>query len=410
MKFPPCFTTLLLASAPMAGAALTNYWPLNESSGTTAVSTVPTGIAATLFPGADWITDATRGQVLGFDGVDGYATAGTLPVLELNTNYTWSFWARSAMTANNNIMIGNRFPNEGWVKFTTAAFEFRDITPTFNETIDYPDFAVDAWVHHAVVKNGQLFTYYRNGVATGNTWNTGVLPANTPFYFGGDTTNENWGGRLDDVATWDNALPPTVIAGLFGAKYTPAAAPLTDTPPALTNVLTDDFSGDLVNWDVTTRGLENTADGGYDFPATANGEVALGGTTNSQYWYGLSLETLAAFDTRVYSEVNVKRTSLTGSGSAYRSSIWILGDAGHYLHISQNVGEGGWSFNARDDGGSGTLGATGGGTNLDGLDAIDTDAGSHQLKFRILPTGISGGVNIEVSVDGLPQVIRGFTN
>ncbi|MES2706922.1 MAG: LamG-like jellyroll fold domain-containing protein [Verrucomicrobiota bacterium] len=125
--------------------------------------------------------------MLGFDGVDGYATAGTLPELGLDTPFTWSFWAKSNAAANtpsnNNIILGNRYPDAGWTKFTTNAWEFRDIAPSFNESIDYPDFAVETWFHHAVVKQGHLFTYYRNGVAMGNTWdNTGVMPADTPLF------------------------------------------------------------------------------------------------------------------------------------------------------------------------------------------------------------------------------------
>lgn len=416
MKIPLCRPLLLLATAPFAGAALTNYWPLNETTGTSAPSTVAGGTAATLNPGATWFTDPIRGQVLAFDGVDGYAAAGVLPELGLDTSFTWSFWARSDAAANtppnNNIILGNRFPNEGWTKFTTNAWEFRDLNANFNESIDYPNFTVETWFHHAVVKKGHLFTYYRNGVAMGNTWDgTGVMPANTPLFFGGDTVNENWAGRLDDVATWTNALSTTAIAGLYGNKYTPATAPLTDTAPQLSPVLSDTFSGDLSNWNVTPRGLEQNADAGYDQPVITGGAVVLGGTTNNQYWYGSSLESVTDFDSRLYTEVSAKRTALTGTGSGYRSSVWIFGDNTHYLHLSQNSETGtGWTFNARDDGGLGTLNPTGGGTNLEGMDTLDTDSGAHQIKFRVLPTGAPGGVNIEMIIDGVSQAVQGFTN
>ncbi|RYD36424.1 MAG: hypothetical protein EOP86_06000 [Verrucomicrobiaceae bacterium] len=408
--YPPL---LLLAMAPFAKAALTNYWPLNETSGTSAASTVVGGTPAELFTGADWVNDPIRGQVLAFDGVDGHATAGTLPELAPESSFTWSFWANSSQTPNNNIILGNRYPDEGWIKFTTAAFEYRDISASFNDGVDYPDFPVDTWFHHAVVKNGHLLTYYRNGVAVGNNWTDGTVPVNTPLYFGGNINDENWAGRLDDVATWSNALSSTAIAGIYGNKYTPATAPATETIPALANLLTDSFTSggvDPEKWEVTIRGLENNAEAGYEQPAITDGAVVLGGTTNSQYWFGSSLESVTAFDSRVYSEVSVNRVSLSGSGTAYRSSVWIFGDAGHYLHFSQNVGEGGWSYNARDDGGNGTLNPTGGGNNLEGLDPLDGDTESHVIKFRVLPTGLSNGVNIEIQVDGVVQAVHGFTN
>ncbi|MES2706923.1 MAG: LamG-like jellyroll fold domain-containing protein [Verrucomicrobiota bacterium] len=175
-------------------------------------------------------------------------------------------------------------------------------------------------------------------------------------------------------------------------------------------MLADNFSGDLANWEVTTRGLEQNAEAGYDPPAITGGAAVLGGTTNNQYWYGSSLESLTTFDSRLYTEVSAKRVSLTGSGTAYRSSVWIFGDATHYLHLSQNVGEGGWSYNANDAGGGGTLLPTGGGTNLEGMDGLDADAGLHQIKLRLLPTGATGGVNIEIQIDGVAYAVHGFTN
>lgn len=414
MKLTPHLTfTGLLAAAPMAGAALTNYWPLNETSGTSAANSAAGGAAASLFTGASWVNDPTRGPVLEFDGVDGYATAGQLPPLASDASFTWSFWANSGQSAtdNNNILLGNRFPDQGWVKFTPRAFEYRDITPTFDETLDYDDLVVNTWMHHAVVKNGRLFTYYRNGVAQRNNWTTGDLPADTPLYFGGDTTNENWAGRLDDVATWNNAMSTQAIAGIFSNKYTPATAPAAETIPTLVTVFSDNFSGDLFSkWNLVDRGLENTANGGYDEQTISAGAAVLGGTTNAQYWLGSSLETLDTFDSRIYSEVSVNRVSLTGSGSAYRSSVWIYGDAAHYLHLSQNIGENGWSFNARDDGGAGTYNPTGSGNNLEGMDPLDSDGESHTIKFRILPTGLNNGINIEMQIDGVAQAVHGFTN
>src|SRR6185295_16581239 len=294
------------------------------------------GTQGDLFNGVTWQTDAQRGQVLEFDGVDGYVSAGNIPVLNPTDNFTWSAWTKSTQTANNNVVFGNRNPDSGWCKFTTAAFEIRDIAPTFNASIDYPDFPINTWVHHAVTKDGQVLTYYRNGVAIGTSALTVAFPG-APFYMGGDTVNENWAGRIDDVALWTNALPAGSVVGLAQGTYTPLTAPATFTPPATTVQLSDNFSTSLQAWTPTNRGLENNAAAGYAAPIITNGQAVLGGTTSSQYWFGNSLESTATFDSRLYSEVSVNRVSLSGSGSAYRSSLWILGDDGHYLHFSQNV-------------------------------------------------------------------------
>src|SRR4029434_8956700 len=85
--------------------------------------------------------------------------------------------------------------------------------------------------------------------------------------------------------------------------------------------------------------------------------------------------------------VSVDRVSLSGAGTAYRSSLWILGDDGHYLHFSQNIGELGWSWNARDDGGRGTLNPIGSGIDIPELNSLDGDVGLHAMKIEVIPTG-----------------------
>lgn len=409
-KHPSPILAALILMAPVSRGALSNYWPLDGTGAqTTAANSVAGGTVGTLFTGAAWVTDATRGPVLEFNGAGGYVAAGALPELAAATNFTWAFWANSAAFANPAVtVLGNRTPDSGWTKFTPGNFEFRDLDGTFNTSIDYPDFATDVWAHHAVVKNGSLFTYYRDGVARGSAWGEGTLPAGTPLYFGGDTVNESWAGRMDEVATWTNALPSSSLKGLVAGAYKPNAAPLTYAP-ALTTVLAEDFSTDLSKWNITSRGLENNAPANYNPPSITGGVLTLGGQVNNSYWYGSSLESKTAFDSRLYSEVSVKRTALSGSGTAYRSSLWILGDNTHYLHFSQNVGEGGWSWNSQDGGGIDAANATGSGTNLTGLDSLDGDLGEHTMKIRIIPAGLSGSVNMELILDDVTYAVRGFT-
>ncbi len=394
--------------------ALTNYWPLDDAGGTSATNLVPGAPAATLNGNVQWLADPDRGSVLSFDGVDGtYVNATTYGPVAPDTDATWTFWSNSnpAQPLNNDVIVGNRRPDEGWMKFTPNAYEFRDIGATFNATMDYPDFPLGAWVHNAVVKTGTLFTYYRNGVAQRNVVASGTMPEFTPLYFGGDpnAAGEAWQGLIDDVATFGSTLPPATIAALAGNDVQPDAAPL-EAPAAPVQVFSDTFDGDLSQWTVTNRGLENNAAVGYDAPVVSGGAVTLGGTTSNQYWYGSSLESVDTFDSRLVTEVTVTRGALTGSGSAWRSSVWILGDAAHYLHFSQNVGETGWGYNARDDGGTGGLNPIGGGNNLALLDGLDFDAGSHVIRLRLTPGPLDGAMNVAMYVDGTLVSVHGFTN
>jgi hypothetical protein len=384
-----------------------SHWPLDESTGIVAPSATG-GTDADLFTGASWVTDLERGQVLEFDGVDGYASAGMLPQLEPDTNIAWAFWANSAQGENSNVMLGNRFPNEGWIKFTTNAFEYRDLA-TFVDTINHPPFPTSQWIHHAATKRGNLLTYYRNGLAQGNQWVTNTMPP-TPLFFGGDTVNENWGGRMDDVAVWQNSEIQTgAILGLAANTISHEAA-MDFSVTAPSTVFTDEFDSDLSQWTVTNRGLEQNAPAGYDVPSVTGGQVTLGGTAGGEFWFGSSIETLDSFHSSERADVMVERSSLTGIGTAYRSSVWIYGDDGHYLHFAQNIGENGWQYNANDIGGTGTLNQTGGGNNLEGVDTLDTDGGLISMNLRLFPGTNPGEVNIEMFVDGVLQGVHGFSN
>jgi hypothetical protein len=108
--------------------------------------------------------------------------------------------------------------------------------------------------------------------------------------------------------------------------------------------------------------------------------------------------------------ITVDRISLSGSGTAFRSSLWILGDDAHYLHYSQNAGENGWQWNARDDGGVGSLLPTGSGNNIPALDPLDTDLGLHTMSIRLIPTGAIGEVNMLMFFDGIFVSGQGFSN
>ena len=141
-----------------ANAALDSYFPLNEGAGTTTANAVPTGPEGTLLNDPLWTVDQIRGSVVGFDGADDQITAGQIGPIAPEALFTMAFWsnANPAQLVNNDVIVGNRLPDEGWMKFTPAAFEFRNLTATFNLGLDYPDMATGVWVHHAMVKSGRL--------------------------------------------------------------------------------------------------------------------------------------------------------------------------------------------------------------------------------------------------------------
>jgi hypothetical protein len=403
---------ILLPSASQA--QLSNYWPVTESSGGTTANTVGGGVNGGLFGGAGFVTDATRGQVLNFPGGGSYVNAGTIPALGTSSNFTWSYWANSSQAAGDNVIIGNRYsPTAGvdfnpreFIKFTPNQFEWH--VNAAGQNIDYPAITTGVWNHFSVVKQGNIMLSYRNGLVDGFRTVTAGTNNAQPLYFGGDQGSESWAGRLDDVATWTSALPASSVAGIARGIFTPASAPL--VAPALSTVFTENFSSGLGNWTPTNRGLENNAAAGYNAPSVnGSGQAVLGGTTTAQYWFGSSLESVATYNAGKASSVSVDRVALTGSGTAYRSSVWIFGDEGHYLHVSQNAGESGWSYNARDDGGVGTNNPIGGGVDITSLDAVN-DGGLHNIRVNLEPTGDAGDINMYMYFDNTLVAAQAFSN
>ncbi|HET6408171.1 MAG TPA: lamin tail domain-containing protein, partial [Chthoniobacteraceae bacterium] len=230
----------LYSGSPVLGGGsdgLRGYWPLDETTGTTAANLAPSGNAATLVNSPQWISDTTRGRCIRFAGSNQYVNAGsaTIPQMTLANDFTWSFWALSEEAASSDVVIGNRFsPTAGvdwnpreFIKFTPTQFEFQ--RSAIDENIDYADLPNGgSWIHHAVVKAGSQLTYFRNGVVGGTRTITQGLNHPQPLYFGGEQNGEYWTGRLDDVAIWTKALSSTEISSLTAGTDTP----LTVTAPA----------------------------------------------------------------------------------------------------------------------------------------------------------------------------------
>ncbi|MCS5703233.1 MAG: LamG domain-containing protein, partial [Acidobacteria bacterium] len=225
---------------------LTGYWPLEAGDGTTAANTAG-GEDAELHNGVEWVDDPDRGTVLSFDGVDGYADAGaeTIPQMTQDNDFTWSVWInQGAGNGPNNVVLGNRYSPEGgdfapreFIKYTPTKFEFH--LDGGGQNCEYGDLVEveGEWVHYVVVKTGDSFTHYSNGEEGESSTFTSELQNPQPFYFGGDKTNENWNGMLDDIAIWDRALSGEEIA-LLHSEGLSAAGPV--EAPALSIVNSGD--------------------------------------------------------------------------------------------------------------------------------------------------------------------------
>ncbi len=294
------------------------------------------------------------------------------------------------------------------MKFTPLQMEYYH--GGVNDVIDYADIPSDnVWRHHAVVKQGTTLFYYRDGVLQNTRTVTGNMLA-MPFYVAGDPYGECWQGRIDDVFLANQALSPAEIQQVKAGNFAPFVS-----PPQFP-LIQDTFPGPTINnltWNVIEKGLEKEGPGTagtIQASINSDGQLVISGTANTNYWGGITLRSAQTFPRDQRTVFAVERLSLDGTGTAYRSSIWIWGDSGHYLHFSQNAGENGWQYNWNDQGGLGGN-PVGGGVNIGMLDRLDADRGAHGMMLVFNPLGdLPTHVMIEMYLDNQLVASQEFTN
>jgi hypothetical protein len=210
------------------------------------------------------------------------------------------------------------------------------------------------------------------------TYNDSAPAAGTKFYY--------------RVRAFNNAN-----SGSFSGYSSVATA---TTVPAITSLI-DPLTGngvDTTKWDITNRGLEATGPAGYTATEDANGLV-LGGTATKQYWYGASLESKGLFNSQASTTVTVDRVSLTGSGTAWRSSLWLLQPVagGQFLHFAENMNESGWQYN-QTGGGGGTS-----------ITSFPDDGADHVMKLVYTPLGFTNA-KVDIYLDNQLGATANFTN
>ncbi len=221
---------LCLLAAGSAHADLYSHWPLDDGSGEEARNMVATGDPGIIYDadldglgpdGSVWVEDAERGTVLGLGGNTAWVQAGYLPMMDLENDFSWAFWARqhpNQATPSNDIVIGNRYDDAGqntvpreFIKFTPRQFEYH-MDSAFSDNMRYaPDNDIpsyDVWMHHALVKVGTELTYFRNGeiANTGELTQSMLSPDPFPFYMGGQDGRETWAGYLSNVQLYESGL------------------------------------------------------------------------------------------------------------------------------------------------------------------------------------------------------------
>jgi hypothetical protein len=237
---------LILAAATLARGEVYGHWPLDDGQGSVVRDLGPRMENGTIFgfdtdglgPGGSvWVDDPERGTVLGLGGNTAWVAAGFLPLMNLQNDFSWAFWARQPPgqeSPADDIILGNRWYASGsltdtvpreFIKFTPNRFEYH-MNGGFRNDLPYGDPGYipsnDRWMHHVVVKEGDRLAYYRNGrLRTTVMILDPMFSADPlPFGMGGQNGAETWQGYLSDVWLFDHALSAGEIAMLVQEPYT----------------------------------------------------------------------------------------------------------------------------------------------------------------------------------------------
>ncbi|MCP4189122.1 MAG: LamG domain-containing protein [Planctomycetaceae bacterium] len=232
---------LFLVTANASQADLYGHWPLDDGEGDTAKDLSSNEQHGEIYDydflglgddGSVWVDDDERGMVMGIAGA--WVDAGELPVMDLDNDFSWALWTKQSFdepSPSNNIIIGNRFGFEGsdtspreFIKFTPNRFEYH-MNAGFDNDLQYdpcdcPERHIpsdEEWMHHVVVKDGEVMTYFRDGELMNDTelLDPQFSEDPLPFAMGGQDGRETWTGYLSDVRLYDHALTEAEVASIF---------------------------------------------------------------------------------------------------------------------------------------------------------------------------------------------------
>ena len=234
LLLPSGVTTQVTETCVQPPPGIMAWWPLDETSGTTAQDTIGTN------PGVhvNGPVQATGnvGSALGFDGVNDYVTVPDSDLWAFGTNdFTIELWANfdapggGTISHPGDIFIGNDegpFVVNKWffalggglLHFTV----FNELDPPSNFFLVRAPFSptMGRWYHLGVTKRGTLFTIYVDGIPVGSEISTSsVANPDAPLLIG--QSNEPFGGfmngLLDEVTIYNRALTQAELQSIFNA-------------------------------------------------------------------------------------------------------------------------------------------------------------------------------------------------
>lgn len=179
-----------------------------------------------------------------FDGTGDYLTVPTDSTFDLGSgDFTIDLWVRLSALTSNALMFARR-PSVAacgivlLFDFATSKFTFyagdTDLAAWNAILIESGTTSVGSWNHFAVVRNGDAWTLYKDGVTAATaTASFTVAPSTVPAFIGGsDAIASFFTGNLDDLRI-------TKGVARYTANFTPPAAAFPNAPAMISGTVKD---------------------------------------------------------------------------------------------------------------------------------------------------------------------------
>jgi hypothetical protein len=236
-----CSSATAYSQATTSTAGLVSYWRLGESSGTVACDSkganagAYTGGVTLAQPGALLNDPATSAS---FDGSTGYVGVPVSSSLNVGDTVTIEAWVKraSAGTAGNQVIASKQAGS--WVlmfnhsdQLVLRQSQVGDIASSIVTVSD-----TSKWHYVAATKNGAAVHLYVDGTdVTGAVYNQTLSDNSQPLVIGQSAGGAFFGGDLEEVALYNQALSSSQVASHYKAGSGKSPAPLPTCTPQVSS-------------------------------------------------------------------------------------------------------------------------------------------------------------------------------
>ena len=181
------------------------------------------------------LSQTAPNNALHFDGSNDVVTvANASGQISTGTNYSMSCWIYPTKNGGPNGIVG--FRNNVNADFyllqlnnTSMECRFRNSSGTVFDIV-YTGYTLNQWQHYVFTYDGSTLTLYKNGVSVGTQAASGSITTTTENLLIGNliwqTSNFQYGGRVDEVSLWDKTLSASEVNCIYNYGIDPASANL----------------------------------------------------------------------------------------------------------------------------------------------------------------------------------------